>query len=155
MSGGCAASSAHSGKICEIYDQLNWLYKTLPPCTSMAHRTRLRVSDGCRAYTGLDLNDPALRNDDVAFFNDVQRGYRQTAFFTRSTSTSFPKVLTITAERAITTSTTTRRARSSEHVLQPSACFDAGPAPCTTTGHQHQWRKPAARTTRASRAAQT
>ncbi len=28
------------------------------------------------------VNNPDTRNDNVAFFNDVQRGYRQTAFFT-------------------------------------------------------------------------
>ena len=69
-----------------IYDQTNWLYKTLPACTTAR-------AAGCLTDVGptprLDVNNPSTRNDNTAFFKDVRRGYRQYAFFTSRTSTSF------------------------------------------------------------------
>ena len=62
----------------QIDDQLNWQYKTLPPCTTS-------VTVGCLTDVGppagASVNDPSVRNDNTAFFNDVKRGYRQTAAF--------------------------------------------------------------------------
>ena len=78
-----------------LYDQLNWLYKTMPPCTA-------EVTVGCLTdigpLPGSTLNNPApIRGDNVAFFNDVQRGYEQTAFFASLDFDIVPKILTITA----------------------------------------------------------
>ena len=42
-----------------------------------------------------------MRNDNTAFFNDVQRGYRQTAFFTSLDFDLIPKVLTVHRRHAL------------------------------------------------------
>ena len=64
----------------KIEDQLNWHYKTLPACTDDRDG---RMFDRCCARLRVRASsNPATRNDNVAFFNDVQRGYKQTAFFT-------------------------------------------------------------------------
>ncbi|HXY96181.1 MAG TPA: TonB-dependent receptor [Steroidobacteraceae bacterium] len=78
-----------------IDDQLNWLYKTLPPCTTT-------VVFGCLTdigpLPGSSVNNPApIRGDNVAFFNDVKRGYTQTAAFASLDFDLVPKVLTVTA----------------------------------------------------------
>ena len=54
-----------------IYDQLNWLYKTLPACTSTEPY-------GCLTDVGpapgSSISDPTpIRNDSTAYFNDVKR----------------------------------------------------------------------------------
>jgi iron complex outermembrane recepter protein len=84
-----------------IYDQLNWLYKSLPPCVESQAGTP-STSVGCLTnigpVPGSDVNNPdAIRGDNVAFFNDVKRGYTQRAFFTSLDFDIVPKVLTITA----------------------------------------------------------
>jgi outer membrane receptor protein involved in Fe transport len=78
-----------------IYDELNWNYKTLPPCTAT-------VMFGCMTdvgpQPGASVNNPApIRGDNVGFFNDVKRGYTQTALFGSLDFDIVPKVLTITA----------------------------------------------------------
>ena len=64
----------------QIQDQLNWNYKT----SAALYRDRHgRMSDERGTCAGCSVNNPApIRGDNTAFFNDVQRGYRQTAFFT-------------------------------------------------------------------------
>ena len=78
-----------------LYDQLNWLYKTMPACTA-------EVTYGCLTdigpIPGSSVNNPApIRGDNVAFFNDVQRGYTQTAAFASVDFDIVPKLLTVTA----------------------------------------------------------
>jgi len=78
-----------------IYDQLNWQYKTLPPCLTAA-------DEGCLTQVGpipgSNVNNPEpIRNQNVAFFNDVKRGYKQWAVFTSWDFDLVPHVLTITA----------------------------------------------------------
>jgi len=78
-----------------IYDELNWLYKTLPPCSAT-------VVFGCMTnigpQPGASVNNPApIRGDNVAFFNDVKRGYTQWALFGSVDFDLVPKVLTLTA----------------------------------------------------------
>jgi iron complex outermembrane receptor protein len=78
-----------------IYDELNWNYKTMPPCTAT-------VVFGCETdvgpQPGASVNNPArIRGDNVGFFNDVKRGYTQTALFTSLDFDILPKVLTVTA----------------------------------------------------------
>jgi hypothetical protein len=74
----------------QIDDQLNWQYKTLPVCTTS-------VTFGCLTNVGpppgSSASDQSVRNDNTAFFNDVKRGYRQTAFFTSLDFDIIPKVL--------------------------------------------------------------
>ncbi len=107
----------------EIEDRLNWLYKTLPPCTAS-------VTAGCLTNVapapGSSATDPSTRNDNVSFFNDVRRGYRQLAFFTSLDFDVIPKVLTVTA------GTRYYRFDNNEKgaVTGSFGCYEAGPAPC-------------------------
>jgi iron complex outermembrane receptor protein len=107
----------------QIDDQLNWAYKTLPACTSS-------VTYGCLTDIGpppgSSVNDPSVRNDNTAFFNDVQRGYRQTAAFTSLDFDIIPKVLTVTA------GTRYYRFVNDENgaVVGSFSCYEAGPGPC-------------------------
>jgi outer membrane receptor protein involved in Fe transport len=107
----------------KIADQLNWLYKTLPACTDT-------VTVGCLTDVGpapgSTVLNPNTRNDNVAFFNDVQRGYRQSAFFTSLDFDLIPKVLTLTA------GTRYYHFNNSEvgAVTGSFGCYEAGPAPC-------------------------
>lgn len=107
----------------KIEDQLNWLYKTLPPCTDT-------VTVGCMTQVatvpGSTVTDPGIRNENVAFFNDVTRGYNQTAFFASLDFDIIPKVLTVTAG--------TRHFKFDNFekgsVVGSFGCYEAGPAPC-------------------------
>jgi len=107
----------------QITDRLNWLYKTLPACTDT-------VTAGCLTDVGpapgSSASDPTTRNDNIAFFNDVVRGYKQAAFFTSIDFDLVPKVLTLTAG--------TRYYRFDNFekgaVTGIFFCYEAGPAPC-------------------------
>jgi iron complex outermembrane recepter protein len=106
-----------------IQDQLNWQYKTMPACTAT-------VTVGCLTDVGpapgSSAADPNTRNDNDAFFNDVQRGYRQVAFFTSEDFDIVPKVLTLTA------GTRYYRFDNSEGgaVTGSFGCYEAGLPPC-------------------------
>jgi len=107
----------------KIYDQTNWLYKTLPACTATGQL-------GCLTDVGptptSTLNNAGTRNDNTAFFEDVQRGYHQYAFFTSVDYDIIPKVLTVTGG--------TRYYHFSNDfngsVVGSFGCFEFGPPPC-------------------------
>ena len=106
-----------------IKDQLDWQYKTLPPCTTT-------VAVGCMTDVapapGATVSNPATRNDNVAFFNDVTRGYKQRAFFMSVDYDLIPKVLTLTAgTRYYHFDNTEKGAYTSSF-----GCYEMGPAPC-------------------------
>jgi iron complex outermembrane recepter protein len=107
----------------QIDDQLNWQYKTLPPCTTA-------VAYGCLTDIGTppgaSVNTPGTRNDNVSFFNDVQRGYRQSALFTSLDFDLIPKVLTLTAGTRYYRFVNTEQGA----VVGSFVCYEAGPAPC-------------------------
>ena len=110
-----------------IYDQLNWLYKTLPPCTAT-------VQYGCLTNVGpigdSSLNNPdPIRGDNVAFFNDVKRGYTQRAAFVSLDFDIIPKVLTITAGTRYYYFDNTEKGA----VVGSFGCYEAGAAPCTAS----------------------
>jgi iron complex outermembrane receptor protein len=115
-----------------IYDQLNWLYKTLPPCTAT-------VTFGCLTdigpiLPGSSVNNAAAVRPDVAFFNDVKRGYRQRAFFTSLDFDIVPKVLTVTAgTRYYHFDNDEKGAVVGSASFNPSvpSCYDGGLPPCT------------------------
>ena len=107
-----------------IYDELNWNYKTLPPCSAT-------VTIGCLTNIGpapgASLNNPALiRGDNVGFFNDVKRGYRQKALFTSWDFDIVPKVLTVTAGTRYYHFDNEERGAASASF----GCYEAGPGPC-------------------------
>src|SRR5712671_4678063 len=109
----------------KIEDQLNWLYKTLPACTTS-------VTVGCLTdigpAPGSTVSNPNTRNDNIGFFNDVHRGYKQLAFFTSLDFDIIPKVLTVTAgTRHYDFDNTEKGAVSGSFT-----CYEAGPGPCLT-----------------------
>jgi outer membrane receptor protein involved in Fe transport len=107
----------------KIQDQLNWLYKTLPACTTT-------VTVGCMTDVapapGSSVSNPATRNDNIAFFNDVHRGYKQTAIFTSLDFDIIPKVLTVTGGTRYYNFDNTEKGA----VTGSFGCYEAGPAPC-------------------------
>jgi outer membrane receptor protein involved in Fe transport len=106
-----------------IKDQLNWQYKTLPACTAS-------VTVGCLTdiapSQGGTVSNPGTRNDNVAFFNDVTRGYKQRAFFMSVDYDLIPKVLTFTAGTRYYHFDNTEKGA----VTGSFGCYEAGPAPC-------------------------
>jgi iron complex outermembrane receptor protein len=85
----------------EILDNMNFLYKTIPSCTPANLSVALGGGTPCVANVGpaagSTASDPGVRNDNVAFGEDVQRGYKQTAAFGSLDFDIIPKVLTVTA----------------------------------------------------------
>lgn len=110
-----------------IYDELNWNYKTLPPCTAS-------VTVGCLTNIGplpsATVNNPAaVRGDNVGFFNDIQRGYKQLAFFASVDLDIVPKILTVTAgTRYYHFDNDEKGAESGSF-----SCYEAGLPPCLTS----------------------
>jgi len=107
-----------------IYDQLNWNYKTLPPCTAT-------VQFGCLTQVGpipgSDVNNPEpIRNENTAFFNDVKRGYKQWALFTSWDVDIVPRVLTVT----VGTRYYHFQNEETGAVVGSFGCYEAGAAPC-------------------------
>jgi outer membrane receptor protein involved in Fe transport len=72
------------------------------------------------------LINPNVRNDNIAFFNDVTRGYRQTAFFGSADFDIIPKVLTFTAGTRYYNFTNSENGS----VTGSFGCYEAGPGPC-------------------------
>ena len=75
---------------------------------------------------GATVSNPATRNDNVAFFNDVHRGYKQTALFTSLDFDLIPKVLTVTAGTRYYDFDNTEVGA----VTGSFYCYEAGLAPC-------------------------
>ena len=107
-----------------IYDQTDWLYKTIPNCTAVGQI-------GCMTDVGptlnSTLNNPNTRNDSTAFFEDITRGYHQYAFFASMDFDIIPKVLTVTGGTRYYRFTNFMNGS----VVSSFGCTDAGPAPCT------------------------
>jgi outer membrane receptor protein involved in Fe transport len=120
-----------------IYDELNWLYKSLPECTSNGP-PGTPGNAGCLTDPGpppgSSINNSALVRPGVAFFNDVKRGYTQRAFFTSLDFDIIPKVLTVTAgTRYYHFDNDEKGAVVGSASFFPTvpSCYDAGLAPCT------------------------
>jgi iron complex outermembrane receptor protein len=84
----------------KLFDQTDWLYKTIPACTSNGAPGTLGNS-GCLSdvgtVPGTTTENPGVQNDNVAFFEDTQREVKQTAVFGSVDFDIIPKVLTVTA----------------------------------------------------------
>lgn len=68
----------------QIHEQANWLYKTAPGFAPLS------------PPPGATSNDPNVRNDNTAFYDDITRGYTQKALFGSADFDIVPKRLTIT-----------------------------------------------------------
>lgn len=119
----------------KIFDNTDWQYKTLPPCTEVGQK-------GCMTNVGPALgatsNIPGTRNDNTAFFEDVQRGYKQYAFFASIDFDIIPKVLTITGGTRFYHFDNFQTGS----VVSSFGCANAGPAPClagaTSINDEHE-----------------
>jgi iron complex outermembrane receptor protein len=84
----------------DIKDDMNFLYKSIPSCTPanlLLYAAHQQVCVGnVIPAPGYAAVDPTERNDNVAFGEDLERGYKQTAFFTSIDYDLIPKVLTLT-----------------------------------------------------------
>ncbi|HEX3847695.1 MAG TPA: TonB-dependent receptor [Steroidobacteraceae bacterium] len=83
-----------------LFDQTDWLYRTVPSCTSNGAPGSTGDS-GCFTNVGTapgtTVENPGEQNDNVAFFEDTTRQVKQTAFFGSVDFDIIPKVLTVTA----------------------------------------------------------
>jgi iron complex outermembrane recepter protein len=78
----------------KIYDDTDWLYKTVPTCTpSFDTNCFLNV----QPWPGVPANNPNERGDNVGFFDDVVRSIYQKAAFGSVDVDIIPKALTFTA----------------------------------------------------------
>jgi iron complex outermembrane receptor protein len=110
-----------------VYDNTDWFYKTLPPCTAT-------LNTGCLSditpFPGSEMNVPGVRPDNESFLDDVQRGYRQYAFFGSADLDLIPKVLTLTAGTRYYHFSNTETGS----YTYSFGCIDHGPAPCAEDG---------------------
>jgi iron complex outermembrane recepter protein len=87
----------------DIKDDQNFMYKTIPSCIPAyfdATGKHLPTAPVCLAnvipYPGTAAIDPSQRNDNVAYGQDLDRNFTQTAFFGSVDFDLIPKVLTLT-----------------------------------------------------------
>jgi iron complex outermembrane recepter protein len=84
----------------DIKDDMNFLYKSIPSCTPANLALYAAGEQACVGNVipapGYAAIDPNERNDNVAFGEDLERGYKQTALFTSIDYDLIPKVLTLT-----------------------------------------------------------
>ncbi len=82
----------------QIKDDMNFLYKSIPSCTAANLAAALAGGPTCVAnVVPVQAQvDPSVRNDNVAFGEDLRRGYKQTAAFASVDFDLLPKVLTAT-----------------------------------------------------------
>jgi outer membrane receptor protein involved in Fe transport len=108
-----------------LYDQTQWLYKSLPSCTA-------ELTTGCMTDVGpapgSSTGGEPYPTSSTAFFEDVQRGYTQYAAFGSFDVDLIPKVLTFTAGTRYYNFTNTETGG----VVSSFGCFEAGVAPCAT-----------------------
>jgi iron complex outermembrane receptor protein len=78
----------------EVDDNTDWHYRTLPPCLAVGQV-------GCMTQIvpppGSTATNPSVRDSTESFFDDIQRGYKQWAFFGSFDFDIIPKILTVTA----------------------------------------------------------
>ena len=84
---------------------------------------------------GASVNNPNVRNDNIAFYDDVKRGYKQKAAFGSVDFELIPKVLTLTAgTRYYEMDTYERGAKASSFGCRPGGLYSDAtvPDPCVT-----------------------
>jgi iron complex outermembrane receptor protein len=84
----------------EITDDQNFMYRTIPSCSPQNLANALAGGPVCVGNVGplpgTSASDPTVQNDNTAFGQQVNRGYKQTAVFASADYDLIPKVLTLT-----------------------------------------------------------
>jgi iron complex outermembrane recepter protein len=84
----------------KIFDDTNWMYKTMPACTSNGP-AGTPGNTGCLSnigtFPGTTVMYPGIQGDSSSFDADAAREVKQTAFFASTDFDLIPKVLTLTA----------------------------------------------------------
>jgi iron complex outermembrane recepter protein len=84
----------------KLYDQTNWMYKTIPACTSNG-APGTAGNTGCLTNVGTFPNttvqNPGIQSNNTSFYQDQVRETKQTAFFASLDFDLIPNVLTLTA----------------------------------------------------------
>jgi outer membrane receptor protein involved in Fe transport len=78
----------------KIYDDTNWLYKSVPTCSPTID---FNCFNNTAPRPGETANDPSIRNDNVGFFDDTVRTIIQKAAFASVDVDLIPKTLILTA----------------------------------------------------------
>jgi outer membrane receptor protein involved in Fe transport len=99
----------------KIAETVDWTYKTAPGFTSIG------------PPAGTDVVNPNLRADDVAFFDDITRGYKQKAAFGSTDFEIIPKTLTAT----LGTRYYRIQSTATGFTGVSFGCYEDGPPPCT------------------------
>ena len=107
-----------------IRENIDWMYKTLPACTTASDTGCLtNIGPAPGAY----VRNPNVRPDNESFFDDVTRGYIQTAVFGSVDFDIIPRKLTLTAGTRYYSIDTTASGSS----VSSFGCYADGPPPCT------------------------
>ena len=112
-----------------LWDQTDWRYKNIPPCTSNGPAGVDPGNTGCLSnigtVPGTTVQNPGVQSDNSAFYIDAQRVVKQTAFFASVDYDLIPKTLTLTA------GTRYFRFENSQvgSVTSSFGCFEAGVPP--------------------------
>ena len=106
-----------------VYDNTDWFYKSLPPCETA---TQTGCMTDIQPAPGSTQNVPGLRPDNESFLDDVQRGYKQTAFFGSADFDIIPKTLILTVG---TRHYDFNNTQTGSNVFS-FGCYDGGAPPC-------------------------
>jgi len=109
----------------KLYDQTDWMYKTIPACTSNG-AAGTPGNSGCLSnigtFPGTTVQNPGIQSPNSSFYQDTVRDNKQTAFFASVDYDLIPKVLTATVG--------TRHFRfdntSDGSVIASFGCFEGG-----------------------------
>ncbi len=110
-----------------IHETIDWMYKTLPACTTAA---QIGCLTDIGPAPGAYVSNPNVRNDNTSFFDDVTRGYSQRALFGSVDFDIIPKQLTITFGTRYYQIDT----RASGSSVSSFGCYGDGPPPCSGNG---------------------
>jgi outer membrane receptor protein involved in Fe transport len=98
-----------------VYENTDWEFKTAPGFTATA------------PPAGTDVINPAIRNANDAFFNDITKAYRQKALYASGDVDLIPQKLTATlGTRRYSIDTT-----ATGYSASSFGCYADGPPPCT------------------------
>jgi iron complex outermembrane recepter protein len=106
-----------------LYDNTDWFYKSLPACETA---TQTGCMTDIQPAPGSTATNPSIRPDNESFLDDVQRGYKQYAFFTSEDFEIIPKTLVLTGGTRWYHFDNTQYGSN----VYSFGCYDGGAPPC-------------------------